>query len=40
MGVSGESMRKALQQISQRTEVRLHKFTLEEIKMYTQWYNL
>lgn len=40
MGVSGDSMRRALQQISQRAEVQLSKLTSEEMKMYTQWYVL
>lgn len=38
MGVSDESVRRALEQLSQDTKVHLQKFTLEEIRMYTQRY--
>jgi hypothetical protein len=38
MGVSEESVRRALEQLSQDTRVYLQKFTLEEIRMYTQRY--
>jgi hypothetical protein len=40
MGVSGDSVGSALQQIQQRTEVHLHKFPVEEIRMHTHWYVL
>ncbi|XP_023707236.1 uncharacterized protein LOC111864313 isoform X2 [Cryptotermes secundus] len=36
MGVSEESVKSALEQLSQDTKVYLQKFTLEEIRMYTQ----
>jgi tape measure domain-containing protein len=38
MGVSEESMKRALEQLSQDTKVYVQKFRLEEIRMYTQWY--
>jgi hypothetical protein len=38
MGVSEESVRRALEQLSQDAKVYLQKLTLEEIRMYTQRY--
>jgi hypothetical protein len=38
MGVNEASVRRALEQLSQEAKVCLQQLTLEEIRMYTQWY--
>jgi len=40
IGVSGVAVGKALQQLSQHTEVRLHNVTVKEIRMHTHRYVL
>jgi len=40
IGVSGVAVGKALQQLSQRTEVLLHNVAVEETRMHTQRYVL
>jgi hypothetical protein len=40
IGVSGDTVGQALQQLSQLTEVRLHRVTVEEIRMHSHGYVL